>query len=90
LKPINATIHPVSVVPMFAPKIIPRAWRNVKSSAATNPTAATVVALELCNIAVAAVPVSSPDNGECVPRLNHPRNRSPASFLNPEVIAAIP
>jgi hypothetical protein len=40
--------------------------------------------------AVAAVPVSSPDNGECVPRLNHPRNRSPASLRNPDLIAAIP
>lgn len=46
LKPINATSHPVTVVPMFAPKMIPIDCCRVKSPALTKLTSITVVALE--------------------------------------------
>jgi len=51
------------VVPILAPKIIPSASANPIKPAPTIPTAATVVALDDCRIAVAMVPVTAPDNG---------------------------
>ena len=45
-KPNKETIHAVTVVPMFAPKIIPIACVNDNISAFTKLTTITVVALE--------------------------------------------
>ena len=63
LKPRMATSQPVTVVPKFAPKIMPRALENFNKPALTNPTVATVVALEDCNRAVVEAPVIAPDSG---------------------------
>ena len=51
------------VVPMFAPKIIAIATGKLITSADTNPITITVVALELCNIAVEKAPTRSPSKG---------------------------
>ena len=45
-KPKSETIHAVTVVPIFAPKIIPIAWVSVMISAFTKLTVITVVAPE--------------------------------------------
>ncbi len=44
LKPSRATIHPVTVVPIFAPRITPIAWINSIKPAFTKLTTITVVA----------------------------------------------
>ena len=55
-KPKKATIQAVTVVPMFAPKITPIAWLNVRISAFTKLTTITVVAPEDWMIAVTHIP----------------------------------
>lgn len=63
LKPNRTTNQPVIVVPALAPKIIPNDCEKVIRPAPTKPTAATVTALDDCNIAVQVTPVKAADNG---------------------------
>jgi hypothetical protein len=51
----------VMVVPMFAPMIMPIAWRRVRSPAFTKPTVITEVALLLWIITVVNRPISNVD-----------------------------
>ena len=60
--PKNDTIHAVTVVPIFAPKMIPIAWVNERISAFTKLTTITVVAPEDWIIAVTANPVKTAEN----------------------------
>ena len=53
---LSETIWPVTVVPMFAPKMTPMAWRSEISPAFTKPTVMTLVADELWMSAVTAMP----------------------------------
>ena len=53
-------IQAVSVVPMFAPMITEIACAKVSRPALTNDTVMTVVAVELCTVAVINVPVRIP------------------------------
>ncbi len=53
---LKETSCPVTVVPIFAPKITPMACWSVRSPAFTNPTVITVVAEELWMSAVTAAP----------------------------------
>ena len=55
--PKRETIHAVTVVPMFAPKITPMACVSVKISAFTKLTTMTVVAPEDWMTAVTPIPV---------------------------------
>ena len=50
------TIHAVMVVPILAPMITPTAWASSSIPAFTKPTTITVVAEELCMIAVTPAP----------------------------------
>ncbi len=63
LKPNRTTNQSVIVVPALAPKIIPNDGENVIKPAPTKPTAATVNALDDCNIAVQVTPVKAAENG---------------------------
>ena len=53
-------IHAVTVVPMWAPRIIEMACMSVRSPALTKETVINVVAVELCTEAVTNMPVSIP------------------------------
>jgi hypothetical protein len=57
LNPRMATIQPVNVVPMLAPKITPMDWTKVIRPALTNETTMTVVAEELWINTVMKIPV---------------------------------
>ncbi len=69
LKPSRATSQPVMVVPMLAPKMMPNDSVKVSRPALTKPTAATVVALEDCRMAVPRAPVTAPLKGLRVKRI---------------------
>jgi len=90
LNPKMATNHPVMVVPILAPRIMPKAAENGISPALTNPTVATVVALEDCKTAVAIVPVKTPDIGVRVNCINTRRITLPARVFRPSVMTTIP
>ena len=60
--PKKETIHAVTVVPIFAPKITPMAWVRVRISALTKLTTMTVVAPDDWIIAVTAIPVITAAN----------------------------
>jgi len=78
------------VVPMLAPKIIPKASGKFISPAPTKPTTATVVALDDCNMAVVAAPVIAPDNGLRVKRIKTDRMAPPANARSPSVMTIMP
>ena len=59
LKPSRATIQPVTVVPMLAPRITPMAWVRFISEALTNETTMTVAAEDDWIIIVTIMPVST-------------------------------
>jgi hypothetical protein len=58
--------------------MMPSALEKVISPAPTNPTAATVVALDDCRMAVLMAPVTAPDVGVRVKRMRAARMRSAA------------
>ena len=62
LNPSSDTIHPVMVVPILAPIIIPADSTSVNSPAFTKDTVITVVADEDCTSAVVKNPVPTPRN----------------------------
>jgi hypothetical protein len=88
--PTSDTIHPVLVVPRFAPMITPTACGKVSSPALTKPIVVSTVALELCSTAVAAVPDAIARNGPPVKRTSVRRSASPASAFSPSVSRIIP
>ena len=90
LKPKNATIQAVMVVPILAPIITPMACTKVRSPALTKLTTITVVADEDWITAVIPTPVNTPFNGLDVIADKNPRNLSPAAFCRPELIKFIP
>ena len=90
LKPRSATIQPVTVVPMFAPKIMPSDSEKVRSPAPTKPTAATVVALEERSIAVVIAPVTAPLSGLRVKRIKAARILFAPKAFSPSVMTAMP
>ena len=90
LKPNHATIHAVTVVPIFAPMITPIACVSVSNPAFTKLTTITVVADEDCITDVIPKPVKTPLNGLDVIADKNPRNLSPAAFCRPELIMFIP
>ena len=90
LNPKMATNHPVMVVPILAPRIMPKAAEKGISPALTNPTVATVVALEDCKTAVVIAPVNTPDIGVRVDCINARRITLPARVFMPSVMTIIP
>lgn len=69
----------VTVVPTFAPKMNPSDSEKVSSPAPTNPTAATVVALDDWSAAVDSAPVRAPFHGLSTARASIRLSRSSAS-----------
>jgi hypothetical protein len=66
--PKRATSQPRPVLPTLAPKMIPsEAWK-LSSPALTNPTVASVVAVEDCTSAVLIAPAAAPLQGDRVKR----------------------
>jgi len=59
---LKETIWAVSVVPMFAPIMMPMACLNVINPALTKPTVITEQALLLCIIIVATTPINTEDH----------------------------
>ena len=90
LKPSSATIQPVIVVPRLAPKIMPSACGKLSNPAPTKPTAATVVALEDCRIAVPTAPVAAPLHGLRVALASQRLMPAPASAFKPSVMTTMP
>ena len=78
------------VVPMFAPKIIAIATGKLITSADTNPITITVVALELCNIAVEKAPARTPRRGFFPIRDMILLILEPAAFFRLSLIRFIP
>ena len=60
--PVSDKSHAVTVVPMFAPIIIPIAWCSDIMLEFTKPTAMTVTALDDWIIAVTPIPSKTPLN----------------------------
>ena len=83
-------IHPVTLVPILAPIIIPIAWATFIIPELTNPTTITVVADELCITAVTIVPNRIPFTGLLVSFHKISSNLLPATFLRPSPISDIP
>ena len=84
------TIQLVTVVPIFAPIIIPTACVRFIIPALTKPTTITVVADELCTIAVIPAPISTPKSRL---EVNTPKScciRLPADFCRPSAMLFIP
>jgi len=74
----------------LAPKMIPsEAWK-LSSPALTNPTVATVVALEDCTNAVPIAPAAAPLQADRVKRSRARRSRLPARLRRASVIRPIP
>ncbi|MPM46642.1 hypothetical protein SDC9_93347 [bioreactor metagenome] len=90
LKPKRATIHPVKVVPMFAPRITPMAWVRPISPAFTKLTTMTVVAEELWMMMVMSMPVMMETNRFLVINLRMAFILSPADFCKPSLRSLIP
>ncbi len=59
LKPMVETIHPVKVVPRFAPITIPNAFENGSMLAPTKAKVISVTTEELWSIAVVTIPVTT-------------------------------
>ena len=85
-----ATIHAVTVVPMFAPKITPVACIRSSKPAFTKPTTMTVVADEDCIIIVNTTPTSNPIIGLRVSDSSSRLSLSPAAFSRPSPIIFMP
>jgi len=78
------------VVPILAPKIIPRELVKLSSPALTKPTAATVVALDDCRMAVMVAPVMAPVAGLLVKRIMANRMALPAGSCRPSLMLIMP
>ena len=87
---LNATNCAVTVVPTFAPIIIPAAWAKFINPALTNPTTITVVALLLWITIVTTAPTITPIKGFFVTFSSIFFNPSPAAFSSPSPISFIP
>ncbi len=74
------TKNAVTVVPMFAPIMIPTAWFKFIKPALTKPTTITVVALLLCITPVTKVPTNTPINLFLVKAANISFILLPAAF----------
>lgn len=61
----SAVNCPVTVVPIFAPKMIAVAWDSVMIFAPRKPMTITLTAPDDCNIAVEIVPIKTPSSFEC-------------------------
>ena len=83
-------IQAVNVVPILAPIITEIACAKVSNEALTNDTVITVVAVELCTIAVTATPVRMHLKVLEVILAMKVRIRFPAIFCRPPLISDIP
>ena len=84
------TTHAVIVVPIFAPIITPTACTSVNTPALTKPTTITVVAPELCIMAVIRAPSIIAVNLLSVILLKNCCILPPAVFCIPSAIICIP
>ena len=84
------TSQPVAVVPMFAPMMTVIACARFISPAFTKPTTITVVAEELCTIAVTSAPSAIPMNLFCVSAARILFILEPAAFCKPCAIMFMP
>jgi hypothetical protein len=88
--PDSDRIHEVTVVPTFAPMMMPTACESCIIPEFTNPTTITVVAELLWMIAVTPAPTSTPSKRFEV-RISSTRcKRLPANFCRPSAIDSIP
>ena len=85
-----ANNQPVIVVPIFAPRIIPRACFKVNRDAFTKPIVITVLTEEDCTKAVIIIPVKIPKIRLVVKVAKIFFKRGPAIFCIPEDILSIP
>ena len=83
-------IHPVILVPILAPMMIPIACATFIIPELTNPTTITVVADDDWMIAVTTVPKRSPLIGVLVSLYNTSSSLFPATLLSPSPIRDIP
>ena len=83
-------IHPVILVPMLAPMMIPIAWLTFIIPELTKPTTITVVADELWITAVTPVPRRIPFRGLLDNFHRIISSLLPATFLSPSPIRDIP
>ena len=83
-------MHPVTLVPILAPMIIPIACATFIIPEFTNPTTITVVAEDDWIIAVTTVPRSTPLIGVFVSLYNTSSSLFPATFFSPSPIRDIP
>src|SRR5690606_36247201 len=90
LMPTSATSQPVVVVPTFAPKMTQTACESVSSPALTNPTEATVTALDDWTSAVISTPANSPRRLVPVHDFRIERSAFPAASFSPSVIICMP
>lgn len=90
LKPINEMIHPVLVLPMFAPIMTPIDCANVNNPALTKPIVKSVVAVDDCTSTVMTIPENSELIAPPVNLLSHFFSASPASSFNPFVSIVMP
>ncbi len=74
----------------FAPITSPREAGKLISPAATNPTVATVTAVDDCSSAVAQAPVRAPERGERVKLSSSRRSCWPARLRRPSLSRALP
>ena len=77
---LTAVTHAVSVVPIFAPMMMPTACTSVSSPAFTKLTTSTVVALDDCTSAVIPRPVRTRLRGLDVIEVRIPLSLSPEAF----------
>ena len=88
--PARTSIHPVAVVPMFAPIIMPMALASFMIPEFTKPTTMTVVAEEDCMTAVTREPSRMPLNVVDVSLPRMVSNLLPATRLRPSPRSDMP
>jgi len=88
--PASTNIHPVAVVPIFAPIIMPMAFASFIMPELTKPTTITVVAEEDCITAVTSEPSKTPLNVVDVSFPNMVSNLLPAMRLSPSPSSVMP
>ena len=88
--PDKLKIHEVTVVPMFAPIMIPITCDNFIIPELTNPTTITVVAEEDCITAVTPAPKRTALHRLLVNRSNNRSSRPPEALDSPLPITSIP
>ena len=88
--PLRLNSHAVTVVPIFAPRIMLIVWLSFIRPEFTNPTSITVVAEDDCIIDVTIRPRMNPLKRLDVNLAKNASSCPPASFFKPSPISSIP